>query len=64
MQCIGAATLADPRSAQDCGALGARMTGSGSGVFGVASDRKHAERIAEDFRGRGSDARCFVLGSV
>jgi 4-diphosphocytidyl-2-C-methyl-D-erythritol kinase len=35
------------------GALGARMTGSGSVVFGIAADRGHAARVAAAYAGPG-----------
>jgi 4-diphosphocytidyl-2-C-methyl-D-erythritol kinase len=46
----------------DQGALGARMTGSGSVVFGVASDEAHAREIAgsQAAPGRVWVVRCLV----
>lgn len=44
-----------------CGALGAKLTGSGVAVFGVCRDRPHADEVAGRFRGRRGDCDVFVV---
>ena len=46
-----------------CGALGARLTGSGAAVFGVCRDDRHADNVAGRFRAvRGECQVCVVRG--
>jgi 4-diphosphocytidyl-2-C-methyl-D-erythritol kinase len=48
----------------EAGALGARMTGSGSVVFGLARDEPHARRIAERLERSGRELWVRVVRAI